>query len=476
MAENRRFVFFELNEVPIRVVRHFAARHPHSAFAKILATGRRWETMTPDQGHLSPWITWPTLHRGVPSAKHHIVALGQEVGEADAEFPPVWTLLARAGRRVGLFGSLHSYPLPTDLSHYDFYVPDTFAAGPQAKPAELSAFQAFNLQMVDLSGRNVSTGLPVKDALAFLFKAMPSGVRPSTLAKIVRQLATERLWRDRSARRRTIQSVIGFDLFSAQLQSKRPEGAFFFTNHVASAMHRYWPATFREDYSETKWSDSWVRRFSGELDYAMGEADHMLGEMMTFADRHPEYLILIAGSMGQSAVDSPERQIKTEVLLRDMASFLAAINVEGGWTRRRTMEPTYTLAFKTAPGASQFVRAIKSVKIGGQQLETRRFNDYDVEFVLGHPNLADEQFTLTVGNRSVNPTEAGLANITITDEVGAAAYHVPEGMLIAYDPRVDMGGSSETTPVSSTRVAPTLLALQGVTPPNYMEQPIKDFA
>ena len=66
----RRFVLFELNEVPMRVVQHFAQHHPRSAFARLLKRGAQWDTITPDQGHLSPWITWPTLHRGVSGARH----------------------------------------------------------------------------------------------------------------------------------------------------------------------------------------------------------------------------------------------------------------------------------------------------------------------------------------------------------------------------------------------------------------------
>jgi hypothetical protein len=476
VSESRRFVLFELNEVPLRVVQHFAAKHPGSAFATMLARGRRWETVTPDQGHLSPWITWPTVHRGVDSSQHHIGALGQDVSDANRHFPPVWTLLTAAGRRVGLFGSLHSYPVPANHDNYDFYVPDTFAAGPEAKPAELSAFQAFNLQMVDRSGRNVSTEVPLKQGLSFLLGALPAGVRSATLAKIAVQLASERIWRDRAARRRTIQSLLAFDLFLAQLRAKKPDGAFFFTNHVASAMHRYWPATFREDYREARWSESWVRRFSGELDYAMGEADQMLGELMSFADQNPDYLILVTGSMGQSAVDSAERQIRTEVLLRDMGRFLLALGVTGAWERRRTMEPTYTLAFADAADADRFLEAIATVKVSGEPVQHRRLGTLEIEFVLGHPNVSDEDFTVTIGNRALSPADVGLANVMIDDEVGAAAYHIPQGMLLAYGAREDWDGPSSPEPVSSTRIAPTLLALQGVDAPSYMEEPIADLA
>lgn len=476
MAEARRFILFELNEVPLRVVRHFAGRRPSSAFARVLEQGRHWTTVTPDEGHLSPWITWPTLHRGVSSADHKIAALGQDVSAADGQFPPVWSILAAAGRRVGMFGSLHSYPPPGNLDRYDFYVPDTFAAGPEAKPAELAAFQQFNLHMVDRSGRNVSGELPVKQALSFLMRSLPAGIRPGTMGKIARQVASERIWRHRTARRRTIQSLLAFDLFLAQLQSKKPDAAFFFTNHVASSMHRYWPATFTGDYSATKWSEEWVRRFAGEVDYVMAEADQMLAELLAFSDRNPDYVVLVASSMGQAAVDEAARQVSTEVLLRDMPRFLGAIGVDGGWQRRRTMEPTYTLAFDDESAANRCVESLARVKIAGQPIEHRRLGGHGVEFVLGQSNLRDDEVTVTIGNRSVEPEEAGIANVPIDDEVGAAAYHIPEGMLLAYDPQQNWRAATASEIISTTRIAPTLLELQGVPPPAYMDRPIEQFS
>lgn len=470
----RSFVLFELNEVPLRVVRHFAGRHPRSAFARLLRKGGQWDTITPDKGHLSPWITWPTLHRGVPGSQHGVVALGQDVTDSDRTYPPIWSLLAAAGRSVGLFGSLHSYPPPKNAQDYAFYVPDTFAAGPEAYPAELTAFQSFNLHMVDRSGRNVSSELPVKEALGFLLHSLPAGLRAATLAKVFRQVASERIWKHRSARRRTIQSILAFDLFLAQLQSKRPDAGFFFTNHVASAMHRYWPATFTEDYRATRWEDSWVRRFSGELDYAMGEADQMLGELMDFADRRPNYLILVSGSMGQAAVDSPNRQVSTEVLVRDMKTFVDRLGVEGGWQRRRTMEPTYTLAFDEEESAARFMETIAKVKIAGQPVPSRRLDEHGVEFVLGRSNLRDDEVIVTIGNVSLSPDDLGIANVPIQDEVGAAAYHVPEGMLLAYDPGRSLAAGAAPEPIRTTRIAPTLLALQGLEPAPYMEPPIAE--
>ena len=478
MAAKRRFILFELNEVPLRVVRHYAHNQPGSAFAKMLEAGRHWTTVTPDEGHLSPWVTWPTLHRGVPSNRHHIIALGQDVGDMDRTYPPVWQLLAKAGRRVGLFGSLHSYPPPKNAAQYAFYLPDTFAAGPEASPPELSEFQSFNLHMVAGSGRNVSARLPLKQAIRFLLRAGRNGIGLGTYAKIARQLAAERIWRHRTARRRTVQSLLAFDLFYAQLQAKRPDASFFFTNHVASSLHRYWPATFTTDYTATSWARRWVRRFSREIDYAMGEADQMLARLMDFADRNPDYVILVAGSMGQAAVDSPERQIKTEVLLRDLTKFLDQLGATERCTRRPTMEPTYTLAFDEPGGADAFMAAIATAKIAGEPVSCTRLSAKGVEFVLGFPNVPDDALSVTIGNRAIDPAAAGIANVTIDDEVGAAAYHVPEGMLLVYDPVHQRGGRGDGDAarpmVRTTSIAPTLLALQGIDPPPYMEPPLHE--
>jgi hypothetical protein len=68
----------------------------------------------------------------------------------------------------------------------------------------------------------------------------------------------------------------------------------------------------------------------------------------------------------------------------------------------------------------------------------------------------------------------GLANVPIEDEVGAAAYHVPEGMLLAYDPLGEVRQGTASQPVLTTRIAPTLLDLLGVDIPPYMDDPIDE--
>jgi len=129
MLNGRKAVLYKLNEVPLRILDRLASARPHSAFSTLLRDGKTYQTVTEDAGHLRPWITWPTLHRGVTTQQHEIYGFGQELKEIDREFPPIWSFLPASGCKVGLFGSLHGYPVPSKFHDYPFYVPDTFAAG-----------------------------------------------------------------------------------------------------------------------------------------------------------------------------------------------------------------------------------------------------------------------------------------------------------------------------------------------------------
>src|SRR5207249_3760119 len=123
---------------PYFILEEFVKRHPRSAFAVILKTSKQYETFSEDKGHLSPWVTWPSLHRGVNNEKHHLFDINQDTALLDREYPPVWQILQKSGIKTGVFGSLQSYTDRLILNDYSFYVPDTFAVNPQCHPAYIT--------------------------------------------------------------------------------------------------------------------------------------------------------------------------------------------------------------------------------------------------------------------------------------------------------------------------------------------------
>jgi hypothetical protein len=460
----KRLICYEANEIPLRIFHWFAQKHPSSTIAKLMQRSTVIETVTDDKGSLSPWTTWPTMHRGVIDQQHCIYDFGQDLRDVNAEYPSIWELLSRGGIKVGMFGSLQSYPLPKNVTDYAFYVPDTFAAGPECFPEKLSAFQQFNLSMVDRSGRNVSSDLPLRDAARFLAAAPGLGLRGATIAKLTHQLASERVKPIRVVRRRTSQMQIAFDFFLKELKQTTPEAAFFFTNHVASSMHRYWPALFAADYPVDQWNDRWRSEFGDEIDFAMRVLNAQLTDLMDFVSRDSRYALVVGTSMGQAAADNPV--VHSQLLFADIPKFMAAMGVpQDRWRQMRAMVPCYMVAVPDDL-VEPFTTQMQMVRINGKPLAFAHRNEGVFRLDVGQENLDESSLQITHGNRSVEPAELGLAITAIQDEASAFAYHIPQGSLLIFDPAKP--GYELPRQMSTLEYAPAMLRNFGLQPQPYM--------
>jgi hypothetical protein len=464
----RKIVLYELNEVPWRVLDQFAAWRPTSHLARLLPVMRRLGTFAEDRSDLSPWITWPTLHRGVTDERHGILSFGQDLTTVDREYPPIWKLLARAGVSVGVCGSLHTYPLPPAVERYRFFIPDAFATGAECFPVAISTFQAFNLDMARKSARNVSRRIPWARALRFLAAAPALGLKPRTAIDVARQLASERRRPWQRVRWRTYQTVLEFDIFMHQLETTRPDFSTFFTNHVASSMHRYWAATFPTDYEEFDYTDEWVDTYRGEIAWTMEKADELFGRLVRFAERNPEYQIWVTTSMGQAATEA--KPVATQLYIGDVRRFMTALGfAPTDWSQRPAMLPEYS--FRLAPHRfAAFRDTIAALRIAGRPI---RYTEAGHDFVmisLRHKNLTGVN-TVQVGERVLSFEALGLSNTPIEDMSGPSAYHIPQGCLVIYDPQ-DRAPKVGRAEISTCELAPTLLERFGAPRPDYMRKPV----
>lgn len=466
MLHGKSLVVYELNEVPAKVLDYYVATHPQSALAGIVAHGTLVETYATDSGVLSPWITWPTVHRGVTNERHCIADFGQDLSEVDAEYPPIWQLLSRQGVRTGVFGSLHSYPLPNDLNGYAFYVPDTFAAGPECFPSDLQVFQEFNLRMVDASARNVAAGLPIKPAFELLYRAPELGLRGATMLRLAKQLSHERMKPIRKVRRRTSQVQLAFDLCYKQLEETKPDYSSFFTNHVASSMHRYWPATFPTDLRDSKLTEEWRRTYAHEIDYTMNEADRQISRLVSFVRRHSGFVLMVVTSMGQAAVDASE-VVTTQLYITDQSRFLQKLGVPPTqWSSRRAMLPRYVFHVD-GDAAGAFRENAARLTVNGEPVSVTEHESNVFVVKMGQVNLTDSQTDVRLGQERIDCRDMGLENVSIQDETGSYAYHIPQGVMLLYDPANERPGHAEMA-MPTNEIAPMILRNFGRPVPAYM--------
>ena len=280
-------------------------------------------------------------------------------------------------------------------------------------------------------------------------------------------MADERINPLRRVRRRTSQVQVAFDLWLKQLTKTLPAYSSFFTNHVASTMHRYWPATFPEDYiSQKALSDEWNSCFANEVDYTMGEADRQISALMAFADRRPEYAVLVLTSMGQAAVDDDE-VVRTQLYIADMPKFMARMGIAASqWSPKRAMLPRYVAKIDDAV-ASVFRKKLGSLTINGCPIETTEHAANHFMMKLGQINVDEASLEVCLEGSLVDWKDLGLVIENIEDETGSYALHIPEGLMLIYDPS-ERDAKRVKTSVPTTQIAPMILRNYGLPVPTYM--------
>lgn len=464
----KKIILFELNEVPMRVLNEFCNRNPNSALAQLTVKGLTSETYTEDVGPLSPWITWPTLHRGVNNNHHTIKHLGQPLGEIDLAFPPVWKIAAENGAKIGLFGSLHTFPIPKEnINNYLFYMPDTFSPDTDAMPSSLEKFQKFNLLMARESFRNVSTKVNIKEAIKLIPYLNELGFTFSTYQVIIKQLLSEKMTSKAKLRRRTIQSILAFDAFLANLERQKPDLATFFTNHVASAMHRFWGAKYPNDFDDLGYGSDWVESFSDEIDHSMRVADQMIMKIKQFIDRNSEYTLIVASSMGQAAASG--EPILSELIIHEPSKFFEKIGIKDAQFKQMpAMNPDYSFLFDSI--SPQIHTKLNDVMfyVAGKKIKL----DYSIKnnfmhINLGINNINEKLDFLIVRESKINLKDAGLKIIETDFKQGCTGYHIPEGILIQYSN--EQKPQKIKTGISSNEIAPAILSKIGVKVPSYMK-------
>ena len=464
----RRLIVLELNEAPLRVLRERAQVAPGGALARVLREGRAWVTVTRDSGHLSPWTTWSTVHRGVGVEVHGVRDQGQDLRSLDRAHPALWRLALEAGRSVGVGGSLGSAPLPADARRFAFHLPDTFAEDERAHPRHLARFQELNLALVDASSRNVGTGLPLGPALRALVAAPRLGWGPRVLGAVAAQLVAERIQPWRRIRRRSLQAVLGFAAFRAEPRRTRPDHAAFYTNHLASSLHRYWPARGPEDYASLDLGDAWRRRYQHEVDAALDLADRQLAALLVEAGRAPGTVVLVVSSMGQAAMDEGEVRHR-QLHLADPGRLFRTLGLDdSAWEPLRAMAPRFVFRIEEE-WREPLRRSLDGFQVQGAPLDWEEHEGGVFRILLGHRNLTDAGVRVELGGRRVELREVGMENLEVEDRSGAYAYHVPQGTLLAWGPGTrDAHWDGGEEPVDTRALAPAMLELLGVPVPGSM--------
>ena len=464
-------ILYELNEVPWEIIDLYISLKPHSNLAKLLEQAQCITTVNEDPNHLEPWNTWPTFHNSMYSDDHVSFRLGQD--PSTFRGTPLWQAAEDHRCSIGLFGPLQSWPAHKPQNG-GFYIPDTFSRDALVYPAELSTFQTFNLAMTkeNSSATTKAIKLDAKMLPKVVASLLRQGLSLSSIKQITSHLLQERLDARHQSRRPMMQTLLAFDLYWQLHRRHRPQLSIFFTNHVASMMHRFWGDAVPRYAAENTYQPDQI--YQRAVPKAMDIFDRQLGHMMDFIATYPEHQLIIASSMGQGPVPY-DSKVDDVYILEDVTQLLTMLGVPKA-ELGLAMYPRVSLEFSNHESALAAVPTFESVQTpSGQRLflnptihgRTLAFELFILRQKLnGHSNqtnatLASEvQFATHQGEqRSAQLQDIGLA---IHKRLGGknTAYHIPEGIAIAYGSKITP--DSSRSKISVLDMAPSILRLLGV--------------
>ncbi len=462
----RKIILFEANEIPVRIFDDFISSNNNSTLAKIIPQSKQYITVSKDKSELSPWITWPTLHRGVNDEEHRIFDFGQNLSAVDKSFPPIWDILVKEDIPVGVFGPLHSSPLPQNHDKYKFFVPDTFAKSSECFPSNIEIFQKFNLSMARKSSYNVSKSIDIANLYNLIKNIYSLGIRGKTILSILNQLIDEIVFDWKKNRRRTYQPVLAFDIYLKLLKNTKPHFTNFFTNHVASSMHRFWAAKYPNDYNNFDLEPDWVDKYKFEIDFSMVWLDKMINDLVNYVNKNDEYVLIISTSMGQDSTTA--KKIKSQLQLRNPELFFKFLGLEfSDWHNEPAMDPQYNVKIKS-----------DKISIISNSLENFYINEQPLSFVqdskgffslnFGHSDIDSEKDFASINGERILLKNIGLKSVTPDIGIGNSAYHIPEGSLFIYDSKANNSMINNRLKIDTRELAPAILKNFDVKVPSYM--------
>jgi hypothetical protein len=231
-------------------------------------------------------------------------------------------------------------------------------------------------------------------------------------------------------RRPIYQAVLFWDVFRKHFNAPRPPAfSTFFTNHVAGVMHRYWCDVFPEDFPDRK-AAAWQSQ-ERLMRFALRVLDRMLADVLDWARRNEDLVVIFASSMGQGAVHRDYHE-GVELLVDDLPSLLRHAGLEAG-DYRPLLAMVPQVAIEVDDAGKR--KAVKDLLEGaacanGERFVSVREAGISLSITLATPSRdAIAAGSVRIGARQVPWRAAGIRPAEVDPGTG---YHIAEGTLAVH--------------------------------------------
>jgi Type I phosphodiesterase / nucleotide pyrophosphatase len=416
----RRILLLEFNELCPALLQKWMAAGKLPNFKAFYDQSQAYITLADaEPPALEPWIQWYSIHTGLDFGQHGVFRLSDG---ARATHDDIWTVLQRAGLRTANCSSLNSRG--TDASG-SFFLPDPWNATTAPFPRELLRFHRFVAAQVrdhtDRARRNAAS-----DLSDFLLFAFSHGLRPRTIAKITRQLASEcATRRDMRWKRVAILDLIQTDIFLHYFRKMRPDFATFFLNSTAHLQHAYWRHMDPESF-EAKPSPEQIAMHGNTILHGYQSMDRLMPDFFKL-EKEGVTLVMATALSQQPFLKYEDCGGQRFYRPRDLPTLLELVGI-----RPRSLEPLmahqFILRFNSVEEKSRAVELLSRIRYQTREALSVYSNDYLSICVANEfRGIVPSDAKISIGNPAT--TEGLFRDFFYLIEETKSGCHHPEGVL-----------------------------------------------
>ncbi|MFN4258904.1 MAG: alkaline phosphatase family protein [Gemmataceae bacterium] len=459
----RKVLLIELNEITWRILGGLCRQGKLPMFSEFMNEGS-WGTAIAleEAPYLDPWISWTTLYTGRPQEEHGVKFLEQP--PETVRGPRVWELAADAGKTIGVYGSIMSWPPRANIQ--GFWVPSTFAPGAETYPPHLWPIQELNLRHtrahnpLDACQRKIPS-------LAEVFHLLRLGLRPRTLLEAAAFLLQSKVTGRNPWKKVSLQPLINLDFFTKLYQEHQPDLATFHSNHVAHYQHRYWRSMDPTPFL-VKPSAAEQRRFGAAIEYGYRVADRLLQRVWRLTDDNT--VVIVASGLGQRPYVVEDFSAGREVVrIRDIHQIIELCGVTGACVPISMMAPQWNLQFTDMDKLRQAEQVLRGAWVTNPGTSLFAFETVGntINVNISQKNLKPLNLQATCCFPDAGGRRFTLGELCVAqDATPKEGYHDPLGVVLMRGAGIRRGYHMREC--TNLDFAPTMLHLLGVPIPSYM--------
>jgi hypothetical protein len=453
-----RLILLEFNELAPELMDRFIAMDKLPNFKRLRDESQVFATEAAERGwELNPWVQWVTVHSGLNYSEHRIIELDEGHKLAKKR---IWDVVSQSGDKVWLCGSMNiGYEQPPN----GLVMPDPWTTQVPPSPSLESFFQFVQRNVLEHTTNRPD--LSLRDYWRFLSFMLTHGLSLSTVLAIVKQLVAERFDSSLRWKRAVLLDKLQFDVFRWHFERLRPELSTFFCNSTAHFQHYHWremePHLFASQPSPEKLAahDTTILFGYEQMDQLVGHFLGLLGPdtILIFATAISQQPCLIYEDQGGKVMYRP----------RDMAPLMNFAGVTEQYTATPLMAEVFNVQLTTSEDADRVEKKLLALKMGEKtavQVQ-RKGALLNVKCCIHARQGSDASIV-----HSTSGAEKPFLDLFFElDDVKSGMHH-PDGIFWVRTP--DKATMKHTSKVPLSSVAPTILRLMGLQPPDHMGPPI----